>query len=684
MTYQSLYRRFRPRRFGEVRGQDHLVGALRNAVRDDRVGHAYLFSGPRGTGKTTTARILAKALNCESLDDGEPCGECDSCRSISDGSSFDVFELDAASNNGVDAIRDLIDRAAQSTPGRTRVYILDEVHMLSTAAANALLKTLEEPPEHVVFVLATTDPQKVPPTVRSRTQHYEVHLLDADTLEGLLTDVVDAAELDVDPAGIQYALRAGGGSARDTLSALEQVVAFGGVPEDTSAIHEVVEALCDHDTGDALVAVERALAGGRAPRTLGEDLIDRLRDIFLTAVGSPPERLPEADRASVADQAERLGPRGATHALEVLGDAFVSIADAPDPRIPLELALVRLTSPSLDRSLDALAARVDHLERALATGATAVASAQPAPVAATAPSAPPAEPTAASTSTGTAPAGGGMAAAARDALAAKRGRGGPSTPRTAPSGSDGASTGGTGGTPAPAEPQINGGDTAAASSPPTPTAAQPGGAPGAEAPGAAAGAEPPAATQHSSGGAQPAVATPPGDASGQDGLPDRAELTVAWGDTILGSLPQKAKARFGAGRFVDVVDGRAVYGLPNDVHRKRCEELRGEVEAALAAHFGRPVPLRLVVDGDPEQTNGGAAASAGARPSPGAGPASGSDPAPGRATTGADPANDADEDLSALDIAELEDAEDVATDEVTRIAEVFPGVEVVEEQELGP
>src|SRR6056297_1669215 len=186
MAYQSLYRRYRPQRFGEIRGQAHVVRALRSAVRDDRVGHAYLFSGPRGTGKTSTARILAKALNCERLDGGEPCGECDSCRSIEAGSSYDLHELDAASNNGVEAVRDLISKASLGSPGRTKVYILDEVHMLSTAASNALLKTLEEPPEHVVFVLATTDPQKVLPTIRSRTQHFEVHLLPAADLESLV------------------------------------------------------------------------------------------------------------------------------------------------------------------------------------------------------------------------------------------------------------------------------------------------------------------------------------------------------------------------------------------------------------------------------------------------------------------------------------------------------------------
>ncbi len=314
MAYQSLYRRYRPRRFAEVRGQEHLVRALQNAVREGRVGHAYLFSGPRGTGKTSTARILAKVLNCEAPIDGEPCCACASCLAIEQGSSFDVHELDAASNNGVEAVRDLINKAALGTPGRTKVYILDEVHMLSTAASNALLKTLEEPPEHVVFVLATTDPQKVLPTIRSRTQHFDVHLLAASELRELVEYVAKDAGLEVDDDAVEYVLRAGAGSARDTLSALDQVVAAGGVPAESDAIDEIVEALCARDAGRALLAVEAAVSGGRAPRVLGEQLISRLRDVFLAAMGSELARLPDRDRERVTDQAQRLGAAPATRA----------------------------------------------------------------------------------------------------------------------------------------------------------------------------------------------------------------------------------------------------------------------------------------------------------------------------------------------------------------------------------
>jgi len=218
-----------------MRGQEHVVLALRNAVRDGRVGHAYLLSGPRGTGKTTAARVLAKVLNCENPVDGEPCGTCESCVSIENGTSFDLHELDAASNNKVDDMRDLLAKVALGTPGRSKVYLLDEVHMLTAGAENALLKTLEEPPDHVTFVLATTEPHKVVPTIRSRTQHLQLSLIPADQMIDLVKEIAADAGLEVDDEAIEYVVKVGGGSARDTLSALDQVVAAGGVTsEDTS------------------------------------------------------------------------------------------------------------------------------------------------------------------------------------------------------------------------------------------------------------------------------------------------------------------------------------------------------------------------------------------------------------------------------------------------------------------
>jgi DNA polymerase-3 subunit gamma/tau len=507
--YQSLYRQYRPQRFAEVRGQDHVTLALRNAVRTDRVGHAYLFSGPRGTGKTSTARILAKALNCEAVQDGEPCGVCESCVAVRAGSSLDVLELDAASNNGVDAMRDLVARAALGSPGRWKVYIVDEVHMLSTPASNALLKTLEEPPGHVVFVLATTDPQKVLPTIRSRTQAYEFHLFSNEGLIELVGDVSKAAGLGLDEAAIERVARKGNGSARDALSVLDQVVAAGESSEEVDTASGVIDALCDRDVGAVLTTVAAACALGRDPRRIAEGVIVRLRDGFLATL-APSLADASGDVAAVEEQARRLGTPALVRAMEVLGEALVVMRDALDTRVTLEVALIRLVAPEADSSVTALLDRVDRLERRVAEAPGAVAS-EPVPSAAV--QSPPVAP-----------------AGSRASLGAfKRDR------------------------------------------PPAPP--------------------PPSASP-------PATHAAPPEGVGGD-VPDRDEITKAWGDSIVGKLESGVRAVFLGGRWLAVEDGTAVFAAPNAPHRERAEKKSRAVEDALSDHFGVRVRVRVVEDPGP-------------------------------------------------------------------------------------
>ncbi len=575
-TYQSLYRRFRPQRFEEVLGQDHVSLALRNAVRNDAVGHAYLFSGPRGTGKTSTARILAKALNCASPEDGEPCGRCDSCVEIARGTSLDVHELDAASNNGVDAMRDLVARAALGTPGRWKVYIVDEVHMLSTPASNALLKTLEEPPGHVVFVLATTDAQKVLPTIRSRTQHFEFRLLGPETLQGLVRAVRDAAGLSLGDDAVAAAVRKGRGSARDALSALDQVAAAGVVEDEVAVLAELGEALAERDGGRALVAVAHAVATGRDVQGLAGALVEHLRQGFLATVAPELVTVVGDDRAQVEAMARRLGLPGVVRAMETIGRAQVDMRDAPDPRVNLETALIRLAHPEADDAPAAILERLDRLERALSSGA----SVAPAPGTTAAAAPPVARPA----TTGAASSAAAAASAPEPAAPA---------PAAAPSASSGPelarkSLG------ALRRQRAAGADTPEASAPTPPTpSAPPSGRP----------ARPPRAA---------ASSTPPATVGGA--VPTRDALVEAWGDTVLGLLPSRARARFRVGRFLAVEGDTAVFALPNETHRSYCEDVRAEVERVLAEHFKVAVPLRLVVDEDAEPAESRAGAGTAAEP----------------------------------------------------------------------
>lgn len=365
MAVQSLYRRYRPQTFAEIRGQEHVVKALRNAMANGSEGQAYLFSGPRGTGKTSAARIFAKALNCADLQNGEPCCGCESCVSIQEGSSFDVVELDAASNRGIDKMRDIIASANLVSPGRHKVYILDEVHQLSKDAASALLKTLEEPPSHVVFVLATTDPEKVFDTIRSRTQHLQFHLLPMADLDAYVRFVVDDAGIEIGDDAIEAVLRQGGGSARDTLSALELVAAMGGVVDETTPVVEFVEALIDFESGALLAAVARSADFGLDPRTIAEDLIRHMRDCFLALVAPDVLDVVPGRRDVLVDQANRLGTPRVVKIIETLGSTVLDMRNAPDARVLLEVALVRLVHRELQMGIESLLARIERLEKAL-------------------------------------------------------------------------------------------------------------------------------------------------------------------------------------------------------------------------------------------------------------------------------------------------------------------------------
>ena len=627
--YQALYRRYRPQRFADVLGQEHVTRALRNAVQEGKVAHAYLFSGPRGTGKTSTARILAMALNCEAPVGGEPDGTCASCVSIRSGSSMDVFELDAASNRKLDEMRDLLSRVALGSPGRWKVYIVDEVHQLTSDAASALLKTLEEPPRHVVFVLATTDPQKVLPTILSRTQHFEFRLLDGDVLTELLSDINQAAGLGLSSDAVRLAVRRGRGSARDAESALEQLAAAGGGEDDSSPLAELVDALAEHDTARTLQAVAAGIAAGKDARRLGNDLLEYLRNAFLAVQAPSLVLLPGVTVEKLADSARSMTLAALVRAMEMVGLALVDMRDSADPRVTLEVALIRLASPAVDASPAALLERIERLERAIAektapspappggAPATRTGDAQQGPPRQSPPrqgpatlGPPPEEPTAQGLrpaepepSRGSAQARVALGAVLRGGGA--RAAGGPlpgvASPPTTPAPNGPHPRADEHGRAAPAPSSFA--EPAPSTGPPSdgvpPTAVPAARVPPTGLP--AAGVPPtgvPAAGVQAAG--VPATglsAHVPMVKAGAPAWPSRDELTKAWGDAVLEKLSQGAKLFLSNGRFVEPgTGGGAVFALPAGSILERARGHQSEAEKALAAYFGREVPFRLVPD----------------------------------------------------------------------------------------
>ena len=385
MSYTALYRKWRPRVFGDVKGQDHIVTTLQNQIRSERIGHAYLFCGTRGTGKTSVAKIFAKAVNCEHPEDGSPCGECPSCQQIQAGTSLNVVEIDAASNNGVENIREIRDQVQYPpTEGKYRVYIIDEVHMLSTGAFNALLKTLEEPPSYVIFILATTEVHKIPITVLSRCQRYDFRRITVDTIADRLKELTDAEGMAVEDRALRYVAKAGDGSMRDALSLLDQCAAFhygetltyetvldvlGAV--DNRVFRELFGALRNGQTKECILRLEEMVIQGRELSQFVADFIWFLRNLLILKTADEAEELldmSEDNLKQLREDAALADENVLMRYIRVFSEVLNQIRFAAQKRVLVELAFIRLTKPEMEQSMDAVLERLERLERQMEEG----------------------------------------------------------------------------------------------------------------------------------------------------------------------------------------------------------------------------------------------------------------------------------------------------------------------------
>lgn len=385
MSYQALYRKFRPATFEDVKGQEHIVTTLKNQVRADRIGHAYLFCGTRGTGKTTIAKILARTVNCADPQDGNPCGVCAMCRSIAAGTSMNVIEIDAASNNGVDNIREIVEEVSFSpAEGKYKVYIIDEVHMLSNGAFNALLKTLEEPPSYVIFILATTEAHKIPITILSRCQRYDFRRISIDTIADRLRELMAAEQVDVEEKALRYVAKAGDGSMRDALSLLDQCIAFhfgealtydmvldvlGAV--DNEVFGRLLRLLVDQDIIGAITLLEEVIAQGRELAQFITDFIWYLRNLLLLKTSDGIEDVVEASAENMAVMQEEAGLISDTalmRYIRIFSELQGQLRYATAKRVMIEMTLIKICRPAMEVRTDALLERIRDLERRLESG----------------------------------------------------------------------------------------------------------------------------------------------------------------------------------------------------------------------------------------------------------------------------------------------------------------------------